>query len=116
MENNFFWVSKNRNLHEKDYIFGGKKEFLDLVNRCFEVVDLNNESAEIKMENGKAVIYYASELDRSNEELEGHILIEVNADLPLTSYRINKIFGEFVTSNNAFLFQVTDEEEKLVIG
>ena len=114
--NNMFWLSKKKNLNDKDYIFGKKEEFLKSVYECFDPKMVDDETIEIKFNDIKIVIYYSNEFSRSKEEIEGHILIETFSNILLTIKTINKLFQNFSQKNNSFLFLVKDKSEILVIG
>jgi len=111
-----FWLSKKKNLNDKDYIFGKKEEFLKSVYECFDPKMVDDETIEIKFNDIKIVIYYSNEFSRSKEEIEGHILIETFSNILLTIKTINKLFQNFSQKNNSFLFLVKDKSEILVIG
>jgi len=113
--NQMFWLSRNKNLSEKDYIFGKTENFIQTVKDCFEDIIIDEETINIKLGDNKAIIYYASEFDKSKEELEGHILIETFGNRPLTISTINQLFEKLVRKNKSFLFAVTDKTETLML-
>ena len=45
--NQMFWLSKNRNLNDKEYVFGKRDEFLQTIRECFNVVTQDDETIEI---------------------------------------------------------------------
>jgi hypothetical protein len=113
--NNMFWLSKKKNLNDKDYIFGKKEEFLKTVYDCFNPKMIMDETIEINFNDIKIVIYYSDEFS-SKDEIKGHILIETFSNTPISIKTINKLFQNFSKRNQSFLFLVKDKSEVLVIG
>jgi hypothetical protein len=113
--NHMFWLSKNKSLNDKEYVFDKRDKFLQTMTDCFQIVARDEETAEVNIQDKKIVIYYASEFDKSKDEIEGHIFLDTFSDKPLTEQEIKQFFGSFAARTNSYLFEVIGESETLII-
>jgi hypothetical protein len=115
METTFLILSKNSALLLKNYIFGETQDFLKLVYECFDVINLGEEIVEIKLPSFTAYIYFCSELDLLKSKINGHVLIDLSSDLPISTVEVQASFQDFVSKTNSYLFLISEQEEKLVL-
>lgn len=115
METNFLILSKNSSLLLKNYIFGNTKDFIKTVNECFDIIKLEDDVVEVRFPTFSAFIYYASEHDRAKGEINGHVLIDLSSNLPISVSEIKSSFKDFVIKTNSYLFLISDQEENLIL-